>query len=506
VANGGRARADEVESARAALRAGDVEGARQSLAEYSDCEQDAEALEYLARAAYMAHDFDAAVEQWKLAYALHREAEDYLGATRVARSLAPVYGTVYGDAAVMRGWLARAQTLLGTDDHSLEAGWVALSIGMFEGDRSKKDELFRTALAIARAQSDTDLEVSGLAYLGSSLVHADKIDDGMRMLDESLAAIVGNEVESYQVVEEAFCQLFAACEHAHDVVRADEWIRVGQEVAAARRLTTVAAFCHTHYGGLLTVAGRWDEADAALTEAVGLWDLGWRALRPSAITRLADLRVRQGRFAEAEQLLDGFAVNSETARALAEIHLARKEDAIAREVLAHALSELYPGSTAAVPLLSTLVDVELAAGALDDAAAAADQLAAIAEQNPSAYVRAEAAFARGRVCVASGNGDVTTCLREAVAAFTDARMPMEAERCRDAFANPAPRSDGVLTRREGEVLDLLGQGLSNPEIAERLYISRKTVEHHVSNILAKLALRSRAEAAAYSVREKLGSQ
>jgi NarL family two-component system response regulator LiaR len=66
---------------------------------------------------------------------------------------------------------------------------------------------------------------------------------------------------------------------------------------------------------------------------------------------------------------------------------------------------------------------------------------------------------------------------------------------------PAPGYD--LTEREREVLALMTEGLSNPDIAERLVMSRSTVKFHVSNILSKLGAASRTEAVALTLQHKL---
>ena len=538
-----------IEEGRSALRRGDATGARRAFSAILDDRASGDASEGLARASYLELNFRQAIDEWERAYAAHRESGDQVASVRVARTLSCMHGTIFGDWAIAGGWLARAQTLLAETVGSSEPGWVALNIGMFEPDRARKEQRFREALDFSHRFGDTDLELVSLAYLGASLVHADRTEEGMILLDEALAAVSGSEVDDFFVLEEVFCQLFSACEHAHDVTRADQWIRNGEAIAHRRNLPAVSAFCRTHYGGVLTAAGRWPEADATLTEAVRLWGLGQRSLlRGGALIRLADLRVRQGRFEEAEQLLEGdIRGEVDAARPLGAIHLARGDTALARDVLERALTQVEATSTAAAPLLGLLVDVYLAANLLAEAELAAEQLAACAAVHTGHYLLAVSALARGRVCLATGAGDPPSCLREALAGFARAQMPMELARSRlelaSALVNDRPevaiaearaaleafekleaardvdaaaavlrtlgiraktthRGGGLLTKREAEVLELLGHGMSNPEMSHRLYISRKTVEHHVGNILSKLGLRSRAEAAAYAARSK----
>jgi len=502
-------------------------------------------LEARGRASHAAGDYQGALARYEEAYAALRRDGELMAAARAARTVGWFRGWVFGDWAVSRGWSARARSLLeraGGDGRAL--GWLLLDQAASGNDLESQRRLYLDAVAAARRCGDRDLECEATASLGMMLVFSGYVPEGMAHLDDALAAICGGEVDELPVLEGCLCGMLHACERTHDVVRAEQWLRAADELVQRRNLVAVAGYCRAHYGGILVAAGRWPDAEAELAAALDLLPLGY-AVRATALCRLADLRVRQGRFEEAAELLVGLDHHEDAVRPLAALHLARGEPGLALELLDRVLASRSFEDHVEAPLVALVVDAQLARGALDEARRASARLTDLARDQSAQYLKALAAVARGRVCVATGEGDARACWHQAMSMFATAKMPVDVARTRldlarvlvagrpavaaaeataaleafewlgatrdadDAAAllrslgasgRPGPRREAELTKREDEVLALLGHGLTNVEIGERLYISAKTVEHHASRIYAKLGVRSRAEAAARAVR------
>jgi DNA-binding CsgD family transcriptional regulator len=198
-------------------------------------------------------------------------------------------------------------------------------------------------------------------------------------------------------------------------------------------------------------------------------------------------------------------------------------------------------------VVALLVEVQLALGDLVSAEETLDRLAVLAGGRNDDRTRAVAKLAGGAVRAARGDQQARADFQAALELFSQLGLALEAAQTRVALARalassaPAaaiedaqhaldiferlgatrdadaaaavlrglgatarsfPKGYGALTKRETEVLSLLAEGCSNAEIAQRLYISRRTAEHHVARILAKLGLRNRAEAAVHALREQ----
>jgi DNA-binding CsgD family transcriptional regulator len=189
------------------------------------------------------------------------------------------------------------------------------------------------------------------------------------------------------------------------------------------------------------------------------------------------------------------------------------------------------------------VDVQLAAGAVDGARAAAAELASIATDVGAPMLRASAARADGAVLLATGDAQGSlAALRRSWVTWQALGAPYEAARVRlligracralgdedtarlefeaagaafrelgagpgvaeaDALDRAAASAPGGLSGREIEVLRLVATGMTNRAIAAELVISEKTVARHVSNILTKLDLSSRAAATAFAYEHAL---
>jgi hypothetical protein len=312
-------------------------------------------------ALYLRREYAAAAVHYERAYAAYRHQGAHMAAGRAARTVAWITGNVLGDWAVQRGWFGRACAILeeaGTDRP--EYGWVLMIKVYAEPDARRREALLRQAITIGRRFADPDIEYLALAYLGGLLIMTGRVDEGLAYSDQALAALCAGELTELATLDDILCGLFWTCERVNDVPRADQWVRATS--GHMRRSNVVAAFCRAHYGGILTAAGRWSEAEAELEEAVTHFDAGMPGRRDAAIVRLAALRLRQGRLEEVAALLDGMADHPDAVPTLAGLHLARGDIALARDLLERRTSgpdDLVPevGETTMVgPLLALLVD------------------------------------------------------------------------------------------------------------------------------------------------------
>jgi ATP/maltotriose-dependent transcriptional regulator MalT len=490
-----------------------------------------EALEGLGMAAQWLIDRETVFIARERAYRLYRDRESPRDAARVAVQLAWDYRTFRGEAAIATGWLQRAHDLLTDVEPSSEHGWLALreaSVLLADGQLAAARELTRDAVGLGRSLADVDLEMTALALEGLVLVNEGKVVEGMRRLDGSAAAIVGGDVQDLSAISHSCCYLIFACERVRDFDRAGQWCERLAEFCERYGAKPLFSVCRTHYAGVLMFRGLWPQAEQELRLAAPEMETNIAGMAAEAIVGLAELRRRQGRTDEAGRMFAQVEHRPEGRLGCARVAFDHGEYRTAadhveqylRQVGGEARTRRVAGLEVQVRALAALRDTDGAQHALDE-------LTLVATEVDTEPLRASALAAQGATAAAAGDLQrARRALEDAVTLYARSGMPYECAVSRlelsrvlaasgrtddadnaTARANETleqlgvvskrPPADGEplgLTGRELEVLGLVADGLTDPQIAQRLVISEHTVHRHVSNILVKLSCSSRAAA------------
>jgi DNA-binding NarL/FixJ family response regulator len=537
-----------LDAGRAALGRGEWEQARAAFDAALAVDASGEAWEGRSWAAWWLDDVALCLEARERAYRIYRAGGDSRGAARLALWIGDDHLEFRGEAAVANGWFQRAERILEEIEPAPEHGWLAafrahLALG---DDPVGAQRLGARARALGASLGVVDLEMFGLATEGLALVNQGAVGDGMRRLDEAAAAALGGEYEQLAPAGWTCCYVIYACERVRDYERAAQWCRKVEEFSGRRRIRFVNGTCRAHYAAVLIWHGDWSEAERELLRALS--DL--TAVRPfwrsEAVVRLAELRRRQGRFAEAADLFAEAERHALAALGVAALRLDEGDAAGARDHLTRSLRRLPAQS--AIKRTGLLELMARALAALGEPGAArpyVDELEAIAAAVATAPLRAGASLAAGIVAGAAGEHETARgALEDAVELFASSGAPFETaqarlelagvlvaigreddaareaaaalRRCDELGASalsararallgrlgrtPQGRADAPLTVRQLEVLRLVADGLNDRQIAEALSLSEHTVHRHLQNSYARLRCRSRASAVAGATR------
>ena len=537
------------QAARAAVASGDWTTARALFEALVEREPAPEVLAGLGDTLWWLGRTDDAIRYQEQAYAAFRRCGDRARSALTAVGLYLLYRVSLGNTAAARGWLARAARLVEEGGLGPLAGWVALLRAHDSDDAIAAERWSREARESATGFGDPDLELCAISQLGASLLQQGRLAEGTALLDEAMAASLAGECRRPHTVVYTSCNMISACAETAEVHHALQWIRAADGFMSRYGSPHLYLHCRVYYGAVLFASGDWAGAERELQAALAAGVSAEPALRAEASARFAELRLAQGRLEEAQRLLEGLEEYVTGAYVLAALALAGGQPAAARRIALRRVRELdqhdrgrrgsYRTGLAVCLETGKLWELLAEASSGPEATAAVAHLTDLAERTRSPQLEACGLRAAGTL-----NRDVL-CLERALSLFAGLQLPLEAGRTRmglarlldgdDAIAEASlalsafealgaardadraasrlrelgvtatrggPSGLGELSQREREVLGLLGEGLSNRELADRLFLSRKTVERHVRNVLFKLGLRNRAEAAAYVVRHR----
>ena len=535
----------QVEAGFGAMAAGDWRGARDAFSAVLAVAEVPEALFGLANALFWLGDMGGTIANCERAYAAFRRRGDPMFAAGAALSLVGYNKGYLGNTAAARGWLARAARIIDSDVPELR-GELLGATAYVTDDPVESEALARQAAEIGHATGNSDLELMALHAVGQALVQQGRIEEGMSLLDEAMAGLIGGEGGDPLTVAQMSCMTMVVCGSCFDLERATQWVQSLQGFIDRYGCPFLYAECRTYYGRVLFENGDWSAAEVLLADAIAMSRGVFAAPHAFASGTLAELRLAQGRIEEAAGVLRGIEGREEVAAAVGSLHLVRGEPSVAATVLRRRLGATSPDRLDVAAVIELLGEAELALANSTAAVERGRALVALGTASNCHLIIAHGERLLGQALAPTDPHAAREHLETALAAFVHAGIPYRAAQtrlrlarvlgyadrevagaearaalavfedlgaARDADAAAAllrelgvraartgPKNMGRLTKREHEVLALLGEGLSNPEIAGRLFLSRKTVEHHVARILSKLGLRGRAEAAALAAR------
>jgi DNA-binding CsgD family transcriptional regulator len=525
---------DPREEARAAFARRDWEAAHAAFLTLD--ERDADDLDALAETAHWLGRAEEVIDASSEAYRLHLE-HGAPGKAALSAFMLAIYLRLRGDQARADGWQARAMRLLLTAPDGPEHGypWYLEIAALMGVDLAAAVDLSRQMQELGRRHHDDTLVALGTYFEGRALVKQARVADGMALLDEAMLAALSDQLQPMWTGA-IFCGLLDTCHELVDHRRASEWTEATRRWCEPLPVASLyPGICRVHHATNLHVHGSWEQAEsealAVCADMAGI-DVfvvadGWYAI--------GEIRRRRGDLVGADEAYTrAHAQGRDPQPGVALLRLAQGRAEVASTSITSALAAFGGSELERAPLLIAEVDIALAVGNLDRAAAAAAAVDHTASTYESIGLAACARSCLGAVAVARGDAVAALgLLRDAIARWQDLDAPYESARARvqlarayemlgdrdatarergaartcfetlgaaaDLRALGSPlESIGGLSPREVEVLRVVAQGETNRAIAERLFISEKTVARHLSNIFTKLEVSSRSEATAYA--------